>query len=348
VRGLRRQYRMTKGHHKYLTEQNKIDILALYEKGINTVDIGKILILSRTTVNRFLNKKGLKSNNIRKITTEDNKIIKKLYLEGKTIQYIHQNYFKDRLSEGGVNYVLRKMGITRSSGKQSNIDHSYFSIIDTEEKAYWLGFIVADGSVRHIIEKGESYVLRFELRIEDRYMVENLTKCLKSDNKVKEYYSERDMIRNSNFKKPKYNAYNSFYSKQIFEDLSKYGIVQNKTHLLNNLPTNIDNNLMKHFIRGYFDGDGTVYSYKEKGSEKVKLRFGFYGTHNYVKSIRDYLGKEADLSMNVNPYDQKEAEVSFILYTTQNNIKDFYNYTYNDATIYLTRKRRKFDDYLKK
>lgn len=60
-----------------------------------------------------------------------------------------------------------------------NINFNYFSKIDTEEKAYWLGFLFTDGSVRN-------NEIRFQLKAEDKYMIEKFKQCLNSDAKIQE------------------------------------------------------------------------------------------------------------------------------------------------------------------
>lgn len=44
----------------------------------------------------------------------------------------------------------------------------------------------------------------------------------------------------------------------MFGDLSKHGCVPNKSLILK-FPTTLPNELVNDFIRGYFDGDGSVY-----------------------------------------------------------------------------------------
>ena len=279
----------------------------------------------------------LPSNNGKILTPPDRNLIKKLYLKGHTIRYIHQEFFKDKCSEYAVNDVLRSMNITRPRGATAKIKHDYFSTIDTEEKAYFIGFLLADGSVRHNKEKKNSYSIRLELKYEDKYIIEKLTELLESDNPVKEYKSS---ARDGGWKE-KHNAYNAFNSTQMFNDLSKYGIVPHKTLKLKKLPS-VDEELMHHMIRGYFDGDGTVYITKNDS----KLHFGFYGTYDFITDIRDYLINKIKLNKN-KVIKQKNANVSFITFADSKDIKTFYNYIYSDANIFLTRKKNIFDYYLK-
>ena len=292
--------------------------------------------VSKYAIYNYLQRVGISSNRSVILTPLDKKLIKDLYLDGKTIQYIHKNYFEGKCSEENINYILKQIGITRRNGIQAKLNHNYFSIIDTEEKAYFIGLLLADGSVRHNKEKGESYSIRLELKYEDKYMIEKLTSLLESDNPVKEYKSDKSR----EGWKEKHNAYNTFNSTLMFNDLSKYGIIPNKTLKIQKIP-DIRESLMHHLIRGYFDGDGTVYITKRD----KKLHYGFYGTYNFISNIKEYLMNVINISNN-KITKQKNADVSFVAFSRQEDIKNFYSYIYNNATIYLIRKKKIFDDYL--
>lgn len=98
--------------------------------------------------------------------------------------------YKDKdITVGAINYHLRRKGITRNTGRQVQIDHEYFNIINSEPKAYFLGLITADGSVIKYqkSKNGFSYILRLELKVEDKYLLEIFANELNSNLKPKEY-----------------------------------------------------------------------------------------------------------------------------------------------------------------
>jgi intein-encoded DNA endonuclease-like protein len=100
---------------------------------------------------------------------------------------------------------------------------------------------------------------------------------------------------------------------------------------------NISPHLIKHFIRGYFDGDGTVYLNNKSG----KLRFGFYGTYKLLEDIKLYLNKELGLSNNKL---YEKVGCWLLSYSKKEDINKFYDYIYSDADLFLTRKKMKFED----
>ena len=322
---------------KELTQNQLEEIKRLNKEGWSTKQIYEQMGITKSQAYKAIRRMGLKSNCNRTMTPDSIKIIKEKYLEGETIEEITDKYFKDKYCSGEINMVLRKLGITRPNGTQAKINHDYFENIDSEHKAYWLGFIYADGSItKKAYEKGSyTYRLRMELMFEDKYILEQMALDLESDLKPKEYYNDTSHFEGYN--KPKHTAYIMFSSKKMGEDLVKLGVMPNKTLILKSLPS-IPDNLMKHFIRGYFDGDGSVYLTKDN-----TIKTAFYGTHDFINSIQDFLIKELDLTKK-KITDQKEANVSFVGMAKQESEK-LYHYMYDEATIFLNRKYEKYNKY---
>ena len=322
---------------KELTQNQLEEIKRLNKEGWSTKQIYEQMGITKSQAYKAIRRMGLKSNCNRTMTPDSIKIIKEKYLEGETIEEITDKYFKDKYCSGEINMVLRKLGITRPNGTQAKINHDYFENIDSEHKAYWLGFIYADGSItKKAYEKGSyTYRLRMELMFEDKYILEQMALDLESDLKPKEYYNDTSSFEGYN--KPKHTAYIMFSSKKMGEDLVKLGVVPNKTLILKSLPS-IPDNLMKHFIRGYFDGDGSVYLTKDN-----TIKTAFYGTHDFINSIQDFLIKELDLTKK-KITDQKEANVSFVGMAKQES-EELYHYMYDEATIFLNRKYEKYNKY---
>ena len=119
-------------------------------------------------------------------------------------------------------------------------------------------------------------------------------------------------------------------SEHVFNALLKNGVTPNKT-LNMNIP-NISNHLIRHFIRGYFDGDGSF------SCNKIT----FYGQHNLLQYIKDNL---SNLNDN-NIFDKKKEKVSMLSYGKKDDVMFLYNYFYKDATIYLERKYKELSIYV--
>ena len=316
------------------TNYQKKEIVNLYQKGLSTMAIAREINLGRSAVGRYLQSLGLKSNNTRKVTQQQKEEIISLYKNGMTCQEI-ENLNLYPLKSSGILEIVKKANEVRNRGYRNFINHTFFSTIDTERKAYWIGFILADGSIRY---RAHSKILNFELKIEDKYIIEELCDDLwVSKNHIHEYKQKYDN------RKDKHNAYVRIYSNQLCEDLSKFQIIPNKTLFIDKLP-DIDKSLMPHFIRGYFDGDGTVYF--SNNYTTPRIRFGFTGMQLFLEKIRDYLCEEINLNFR-KVTKVKTSQASLVFWDTRNNIDNFYNYIYANANIFLKRKKEIFETYFR-
>ena len=196
-----------------------------------------------------------------------------------------------------------------------------FETIDTEEKAYWLGFLYADGSVgskEHKIELG--------LAEQDLKQIEKFRDFIGIMNKI----SYRSTTKSYRY---------SFRSGSCKEDLIKQGCVPKKSLILN-FPTEnqVPKNLIRHFIRGYFDGDGWF------TNTDSCFQIGIIGTEDFIKGFLDNIeiyNKENKI-FDVHRKDGAKRYV-FGAYT---DVLNFLNWIYKDATIYLDRKYEHYLDFI--
>src|SRR5690606_21393784 len=140
--------------------------------------------------------------------------------------------------------------------KKYNFNESFFETIDTEEKAYWLGFIAADGNIN---DRGEnkSKSLHIGLSFKDK---NHLLKFMININYSHLLIEIKERI--INLKKRRYVRLN-LNSKKMYNDLLDKGITPRKSLTLKP-PKNVPKDLVRHWIRGYFDGDGSVHIYNDK------------------------------------------------------------------------------------
>jgi intein-encoded DNA endonuclease-like protein len=150
------------------------------------------------------------------------------------------------------------------------LDENYFEIIDTEAKAYILGLMITDGNVCYY---GDGYRIRLQLKYEDSYILEFFKNQIHCSNKL--IVDKRDG-----------SIAFSIKSEKMFYDLSKYGVVPNKT-LNNYVPPNIHPMLMPHLIRGIFDGDGWISKSFDKNGKK-HIAIGICGNENFLQQFRIY------------------------------------------------------------
>ena len=128
-------------------------------------------------------------------------------------------------------------------------------------------------------------------------------------------------------------------SKRISYRLNELGVVPSKTFKLT-YPTWLNENLENHFIRGYFDGDGCVTF--NKCNEHLQI--SFTGTENMILNIQKILIDKAELNMVkiFTRYPERNNNIRMLFYSGNGNSKKFYDFIYDNATIFMERKKNKF------
>ena len=223
--------------------------------------------------------------------------------------------------------------------KNIDFNDNYFENIDTEEKAYFLGLIYSDGNVR---ERNGKYYLNIELKREDKYILEKFASELRCGNKI----YDRDRI--TNFGESHMSNFTSCNSKKIFDDLARFNIVPDKSHTTTsfiNIEELIPNNLIKHFLRGLIDGDGTIskrYTTRQNAIAIYQNEINFcYEFDRLLKeSMNDY-----DLYENI--IVNKNTGVYNLRYRRIDDIKKICDFLYNGSSIYLKRKYQLAELYFK-
>lgn len=200
--------------------------------------------------------------------------------------------------------------------------HSYFESIDTEDKAYFLGFLYADGYNNE--SKG---IIQINLQARDRDVLDKLSFIVQPTKNL--YYI------------PKKEQYSMVIcSKKMSQDLAKWGCVQRKTFGLQ-FPTFLKEDLIRHFIRGYFDGDGCVMVKRETRDHSFRV----CGTQHMVLSIQQHLINNCSMGQT-KVYEKQTPNTENILYTIgyggRKKLLTIRAYLYKDSTTYLQRKYDKF------
>ncbi len=208
------------------------------------------------------------------------------------------------------------------ANKKYSVDENYFSEIDTQDKAYWLGFLYADGYVR--IKNNKSGELKIKLCVKDKAHIELFKKCINSTHKIIDGKSY--VVVNGRKYESEYSTF-SVYNTKLVNDLIRHGCLNNKTFKIR-LP-DIPEYFISHFIRGYFDGDGCISIDKNNS-----ISCSIISNKLFIKDIFDIIGY-GSIRKNINVYNLYLYRYSYI--------EKFYNLLYNDSIIYLERKRETFE-----
>lgn len=255
----------------------------------------------------------------------DFELMKKLRESGYTT--------KDAAKELGVSAsTLNRKGWAKLPFNSLSIckykkDLNYFKNIDTFDKAYILGFLMADGTITN---KG---VVAFELSDKDIEILNYIKQQISPDSIIKKYDRKRS------FKGYTWDSNTSILyikSKNYYTDLKKLGVLPNKTYLNQNIP-NIDSSLISHFIRGYFDGDGSIWECRGH------LRISFTGEFNLLNELSSYLYKNNILSKRCVVIQKKLQHDAYFTFGSEIDKRNFFNFIYNKAPFFLTRKFKKFN-----
>lgn len=210
------------------------------------------------------------------------------------------------------------------------INPDYFEIINNEWKAYWLGFLYADGWVG---SNGNS--VGVTLQRKDEYHIDRLRQSLQCDNPIYQYVSH-------GFYKDKTKEFLqssiTINNQKLNSDLQKHGCLPKKSLVLK--PPMIDKELMRHFIRGYFDGDGWVSMSERRKSFEV----GFIGTKAMMEFIAEYFETQG-ITMPTISKDKKDSKTNTyaMCYGSLLDTEKIFNLFYYHCNIYLKRKFEKFD-----
>jgi hypothetical protein len=212
--------------------------------------------------------------------------------------------------------------------KRKKFNEDYFEIIDTPEKAYFLGFIFADGC---LIDNPKEY--RYKLNIKIHNKDEEILKKFISllDSEVEIWRSNHRDISEIGFS-----------SKKMINDLKNLGLHQNKTYTIDY--PNIDENLERHFLRGYFDGDGCIRINKDErdNSKRGDLRI-VGGSVNFIETLNKRMSKLFGVNLN-KLYGPKNKEYKFVGWAGMSDIEKIYYGFYSETDLFLNRKKIIFDE----
>lgn len=221
--------------------------------------------------------------------------MKKIQFTNEELKHIIQLYTQDHLSMAaiGKQYNVSKTVIKRvlieNDCQIARDNHKYFAnydifhTIDTPEKAYWLGFIAADGCVyqRPADKKGGGFV-RIALSSHDKGHLEKFKKFMNSNVNIQDFISTTGFSNNTP------ESVIVFNSNQMVNDLIDKGIVPKKSLILK--PPKIDEEFYLPYLLGLFDGDGTI-SHLANGNYSI----GFIGTKENMEWIKQILNWDTKL-----------------------------------------------------
>lgn len=226
-----------------------------------------------------------------------------------------------KVDKGTIKRKLIKHNIKLRSLSEANrvysFDENAFSKINSNEKAYWLGFIAADGNVHNNI-------LKIGLSSKDIVHLEKFKFFLKSSHPIHIYHTK---VKSKIYESCEF----SIRSDRIVADLLKLNITPNKSKTL--LPATIKEKYLPSYILGIIDGDGCFYLDK-----KGQMHLSIVGSLPIIQFIMDILVKKCNITATKITEHKNNSGVYLSYFGGNNKLKSITDFLYRDMVVCLERK----------
>lgn len=256
----------------------------------------------------------------------------------KTGKYSYTSLANEyKISIQGIRYLIKsrkaeapKDSYFYKSKRQYSLNEKFFDIIDTEQKAYFLGLLYADGCN---YEKRGAVVI--SLQDKDIEILEKLKLLIDSNRPIKRIaYSQKKS-------KLKDQQRLSLNSKVLSYRLAELGCISRKSLILK-FPTKeqVPPHLVRHFVRGYFDGDGSISDWNEK-SGRYRVDASLVSTLDFCNELKILI--KSSLNIDATIKNKKDSQTTTrTLKIRENQIKTFMLWLYSNCNIFLKRKHDRY------
>lgn len=319
---------------KPLSEETNKKIMKLHEQGLNTREIAESLNIGQATVARKLRNANVNFKEIHR-----NKLMEK-WIEGERLfteddLSITQICKRLHIRKDTFTHWLKERGhSTDRKSRKYDFNESFFEVIDTEEKAYWLGFLYADGCVMERVnpetQARKGGVVSVGLSQVDLKHLEKLQTSLESNIPIR---TKTSCIGHKEFVSCELN----FHSVKMVDDLISKGCVPRKSLILS-FPSEdiVPKELLFHFIRGYIDGDGSLCLKWSKARQKYYPSVSLLGTEDFINGLIERTGWKSNKIRGTNKGESDPCKT--IEWGAREDVLTIVESVYKDAKIYLDRK----------
>lgn len=276
--------------------------------------------------------KSIEKKNYKKyfFTEEQKNLVVKLYEEFGSSVDVGKKF---NVGHKVIAKILEEKGIKRIAAKKRKykINENYFDVIDTPNKAYILGFLYADGCNNK--SKG---TISMSLEERDKYILEDIRNEIDSGRPLEfiDYSNKHDL--GYTYK----NQYRLLlFSIHMCNILESHGVVPNKSLVLD-FP-NLRHDLLSHFVRGYFDGDGSV----TQGKKKTNFILTITSTNNFCEKLKEIIEKEVGINCHVYNASNNNGITKVFTVSGRFQVKSLLDWLYKDADLFLERKHDRYIQY---
>lgn len=209
--------------------------------------------------------------------------------------------------------------VSNTLRKKYFCDTDYFKN-ENPRMAYVLGFLAADGSIAL-----KNNTLKITLSQKDKELLEQIREELKYTGEIK------DTTTNDGFD----ISTLQIVCREYKQDLQKYNIVPKKTYTFT-FPTALDKKYWIDFIRGYWDGDGTICT---AGKEAIRASLCGY-KKDFLEFVLSYLEKQYQIPKVAI---RQRNHTYYFQYSNNSTILLYKALYYEDNVMCMKRKKEKFD-----
>lgn len=309
------------------------EIIEQYNNGKSFEDLKKIYSTTWTNIYDVVavNFEHIYSN----ILDQEKEQIIDMYKNGMSITQIGE---KLKIYHKLVSKVLEENNIQRVNNNKRiyKLNEHYFDKIDSPNKAYILGFFYADGC--NMIDK---CTVAMSLEETDKEILEKIRLEMESERELEFINQSKRKDKNTNYKyKDMWRLL--LFSSHLCHVLNNLGMVPNKSLQLE-FPEWLDKKLYSHFIRGYFDGDGSLCIY-QKNNGKYQPLLSITSTDNFCQKCLEIMRNKLNIGGGIYDASSHNNITKVLSISGFVQLEKILNWLYKDAELYM---KRKHDIYIK-
>jgi hypothetical protein len=260
-------------HNRRWTAEEIADLLRMYPDSSTSHEQMSVHFQRNWgTIKQKARQLGLRREALRPWSREEEALLRELYPD----ETISRDYIAGVLGRTwrSIQHKIGELGLARPRNNPCRVKRHFFRAIDTDEKAYWLGFLAADGTV---YIGGRQHTVRLDLQPRDLHWLTRFRDTIAPGAKITQHGDRSYSM--------------SIGSQEMVHDLVSLGIIPRKSNTLE-WPC-IPEPFVIPFLLGYFDGDGSF----TPRSGRRDYQWLLLGTLDFLCTARDYIQRYVDVKL---------------------------------------------------
>lgn len=304
---------------------DKQKIYNLFLQGMSIQDISTIYQMKKSSIYQIIDGR---LTNTRAFSQEQIRDVVNMYKNGNSSSTIGLKY---RVCHKQINKILDDFNIPRKHNgvRKWSINQKYFDVIDTANKAYILGMLYSDG-----FNDVKKSTIRLSLQSIDKKILQDIRSEIESQKPLIFNECSHYVHKNGYISKDMYTL--EFYSSHMSKRLDDLGVKQNKSLILK-FPSFLQDDLKKDFIRGYFDGDGSLYV-NNNGQSAITIT----STEQFCIDCLNVLRSQLHIGGGIYDASCHNGITKVISISGNIQCKKVLDYIYQDSKLKLERKYQRY------